>query len=174
MNQVTVFHYLWHQSLNLSIGSNDLTFCCSRVIGKVTQLLNLLPCSILGSLLHWFLIDLPCIFRGCLVLFFLVLFVLLLDKGIIYAICLICKTQTFTQFLAFFLTIAGEWMEILLIVLKDNLVQDGFLNLGIFVIPFVDKEYQALDKVLLFIEVLLIFLLCHLEWIHGDWMFLGI
>ena len=65
-------------------------------------------------------------------------------------------------------------MEIFLIIFEDYLVQNGFLYFGVLTVTLIDKEYKALDEVLLLIEVLLVFLACDLEGIHGDRMLLGV
>lgn len=45
-------------------------------------------------------------------------------------------------------------MEIFLVIFEDYLVQNGFLYFGVLTVTLIDKEYKALDEVLLLIEVL--------------------
>ena len=172
LHKVSVLHGLWQQTLNLTGGGNNLTFSSSRIIGQITELLDFLHSTVSGRLC-----CLVCCLRLFLNLSFLLLaelLVLFLDELIIGSTGLVGQQQTFAQFLALCIRIAIERMEIFLIILEDHLVQNGFLYFGVLTVALIDKEYKALDEVLLLIEVLLVFLACNLEGIHGDRMLLGI
>ena len=65
-------------------------------------------------------------------------------------------------------------MEVLFIILHQHLVDNQFLN-GIHrVLTKIDKQDKRFQEVFLLSEVTLILFSCYLEWIHGDWLFLGV
>ena len=171
-HQITILHGLWHETLNLAVGSNDLTLGSGWVVGQVTQLLNLFHRAVSHGIVLGIGLGVGLGSLGLLLL--AELLVLLFDELLIGSAGLVGQTQTFAQLLALFLAIAIEGMEVFLVVFEDDLVQDCFLYLGIFLLTFVNQENQALDEVLLLIEVLVILLFRDLEGIHGDRMFLGI
>ena len=65
-------------------------------------------------------------------------------------------------------------MKVGIVILYNDLIDDGILNLGGHLATLEDQEDEGFEEVLLLPEVLLILRLGNLKWIHRDGMLLGI
>ena len=65
-------------------------------------------------------------------------------------------------------------MKVGIVILHNDLIDDGILNLGGHLATLEDQEDEGFEEVLLLPEVLSVLRLGNLEWIHGDRMLLGI
>ena len=98
----------------------------------------------------------------------------LLTILLILAVLLILQQKSVAQSVLFFGRKATERMKVGIVILYNDLIDDGILNLGGHLATLEDQEDEGFEEVLLLPEVLSVLRFGNLERIHGDGMLLGI
>ena len=93
---------------------------------------------------------------------------------LILAVLLVLQQKAMAQSVLFFGRETMERVKEGIVILHDDLIDDGILNLGGHLATLEDQEDEGFEEVLLLPEVLSVFCLGDFERIHGDGMLLGI